>query len=243
MTQESNVTEILTGDPGSEEFSILSGYGTRSFYGDDLDDEKTRDKIIKEIVSQVRRCPEYGRYRDYLIDNLDMGNCSILTNLDAEELENAEVELHHYPFTLYDIVEMVIGQMEFERVRFSTMAVAHRVMASHWKNFIGLVPLVKTIHELVHAGQYFLDPRLVFGNWREFLIQNRKGLTESIANRLSVIVAGWESPELEILNKQVLSVIPRRWIANPITKEELLSSPEDYEENEYAADINEVLEG
>jgi hypothetical protein len=231
----------LSGDPGQESCGLMPGYGTRSFYGGALDDERGRVSFVREVVSQVRRCPEYARYRSYLLENLDMGGCSVLSGLSQEELESAELELHHHPLSLHDVVETVLGQMEADGARVTTMAVAHRAMAFHWRGAVGLVPLVKTVHELVHAGQFRIDPRMVYGDWRVLLAECRAGIPEAVADRLRMEVASWGTPASAELNARTMALAPQRWIESPPSREDLLSGPAAGGEDD--GDAETVLEG
>lgn len=235
--------DILEGSPIAERSDgAIEGYGTSAFYGDALYDERGRTSFIKEVVTQVRRCPEYGRYRAYLVENVDMDHCSILSNLSAEEVSAAELEIHHFPLGLYDIAELVLGQMESEGARISTMSVAHRVMAYHWRGMVGLVPLVKTLHEMAHAGQLRVDPRMVHGNWGALLDECRSGVTEHLAEKLRLEAASWNTGEAASLNARTLAVSLQRWTALPVTRTELLSVHQP-EQEEADGTADQVLEG
>jgi hypothetical protein len=185
---------------------ITSNYGNLSFYSDILIDDKAKVQFIKQCVSLVRKCSEYSRYRKFLLDNLNMDKCSILSNLTNEESSAAGLELHHAPLTLYDIVELILGQMEYNEERITTFAIANKVMVYHWRGLIGLVPLTETIHEAVHSGQIIVDPRSIFGNWQQLIDENRNGLTEHFVEKLKAIVNQWNSDEWKEKNKEALKL-------------------------------------
>jgi hypothetical protein len=204
----------------------VEGYGTRAFYHGALDDEKGRVSFIKEVVSQVRRCPEMSRYRGFLTENVQMDRCSVLSGLSAEESLAAGLELHHHPLTLYDVAELVLGKMEVDGDRITTMSVANRVMALHWQGKVGLVPLTGSLHELAHAGQLAIDPRSVYGDWPALLEAHSAGLTEHLADKLRAEVSSWRGDAAE-RNARLLEVIPQRWSALPPTRQSLLEGPEE----------------
>jgi hypothetical protein len=215
-------TELAEVQPGL----LVAPYGEMSFYGDALYDDKARVKFIKTIVAVVRKCPEYARYRSFLIENLDMDRCSILSELSPEEVTAAGLELHHAPLALYDITELVLGQMQVDEVRLTTFAVANRVMAYHWRGMVGLVPLTQTIHEAVHAGQVHVNPRSIFGNWQALLDENRGGITEHLAEKMRAIAASWDSEEAQEQNVRALTIGLQRWTVAAPNAAALLSAPE-----------------
>ena len=155
-----------------------------------------------------------------------MDRCSILSNLTPEEVGAAGLEIHHAPLGLYDICELVLGQMQVDQERITTFSVANRVMAYHWKGYVGLVSLTQTLHEAVHAGQLHVDPRTIFGNWQALLDENRAGLTEHLAEKLRAIAASWGSDEAQTQNARVLSVSLQRWAPQLPSAAMLLAGPE-----------------
>ena len=203
-----------------------TNYGTAQFYGDRLYDDRGRTSFIKVVVSMVRKCPEYSRYRTFLLENLDMDRCSVLSELTPEEVSAAGLEIHHAPLGLYDICELVLGQMQVDEERITTFSVANRVMAYHWMGKVGLVPLTQTIHEAVHAGQVHVDPRTIFGNWQALLDENRGGLTEHLVEKMRAIAASWGSDEAREQNARALAVSLQRWSAIPTTVSSMLALPE-----------------
>jgi hypothetical protein len=223
-----NNADTQTRTPPQENDAVvtLPTYGTPSFYGGALLDEAERTKFLKEIVSTARKSPEYARYRQFLIENLDMGNCSILSGLSDEESRTAGLELHHAPLDLYSIAELVLGQMEYDGDRITTMAAANRVMAYHWRGMVGLVPVVESVHEMLHTGQLRLDPRMIHGNWQGLLSECAHGITEHLAEKLRTMAETWSEGVAEY-NAQALSVNLQRWVALPVTTEMLLEGPPD----------------
>ena len=225
MTDIATIVDTPLSTGGVAEVAITN-YGEAAFYGDALYDDKGRTKFIKKIVQTVRSCPEYARYRTFLLENLDMDRCSVLSELTPEEVSAAGLEIHHAPLGLYDICELVLGQMQVDEERITTFSVANRVMAYHWMGKVGLVPLTQTIHEAVHAGQVHVDPRTIFGNWQALLDENRGGLTEHLVEKMRAIAASWGSDEAREQNARALAVSLQRWSAIPTTVSSMLALPE-----------------
>lgn len=229
MSEESifQLTELVENEDLSNLPSLAPEYGEVAFYADMLYDDKGRTKFIKEAVSTIRKCPEYSRYRSFLLENLDMDRCSILSNLTPEEVSAAGLELHHAPLGLYDITELVLGQMQVDGQRITSFALANRVMGYHWRGMVGLVPLTQTLHEAVHAGQVHVDPRSIFGNWQGLLDENRAGLTEHLVEKLRAMASSWGTEEAQEQNARALSVSLQQWAIAPPTAANLLQAPQE----------------
>jgi len=220
------ITPTLTGDPPPEaQPTLLEVYGTPRLYGTTLYDDRGRTSFIKQVVTTCRRSPEMARYRSFLVENLDMHRCAVLSQLTDEECAAGKLELHHWPISLFSVVELVLGQMEYDEERITTFAVAHRVMAYHWRGMVGLVPLMESIHQMAHAMQLQLDPRWAYGNWQGLLNECRAGMTEELATRLAAEFASWGREEAAETNARLLQVLPQRWTAVPVTAARLLASP------------------
>ena len=92
-----------------------------------------------------------------------------MTNLDVD------IELHHYPLNLFQIVETVMNYHVIHGDRFTSFSLALEILQLHYQNKIGLVPLDKTNHELAHNYSIFLSSKQIFGNRKEFVKQYAEG--------------------------------------------------------------------
>lgn len=132
-------------------------------------EEEIDDKLVKYVERLVRSSNEYRRYIKYLKDELDMTRCKFLEKIDCNEMK-VSIEFHHFPVTLYDIVEAILRK----QVRLangtgvSCFLVAAEVVELHYKNMIGLVPLTKTTHELAHSKSLIIPTSYVYGNYNDF---------------------------------------------------------------------------
>lgn len=151
-------------------------------------------KIIKKIESSIRQSYEYKEYIKTLKYEFDMSQCKFFKNLDISE-EKFSLEFHHYPLTLYDIVEIVINNklyqygkdmQEFSKT-FDIFEISNEIVEQHYLNNIGLVPLSKTIHELVHSGQIFipLNKNYVFGNYDKFLEKYKYAISTELIDKIN----------------------------------------------------------
>lgn len=138
-----------------------------SFYFNSFSDIKAIKKFIKNIESRIRASNEYKDYIGHLNNSIGINRCSIFGNITNED--EVSLEFHHYPFTLYEIVEIVINDKVKKGEQFTSFDIIDTVLDLHAKNMIGLVKLSKTAHELVHAGQIFVKLDSVFGKVNDFI--------------------------------------------------------------------------
>ena len=135
-------------------------------YFHDENNIKMIQRYIKKIEKDIRKSDEYSKYIGYLNNEIGIDRCSIKGNIKGSD---ATLEFHHYPFTLYDIVEIVMNKYIIENKKFTTFTITEEIMKLHYDNKIGLVKLSKTMHELVHSGEIFIPLDSIFGNVNEFI--------------------------------------------------------------------------
>lgn len=152
----------------------------------DLDDTN----CIKKFVKFARSSNEYQRYFRYLKQNLDMTRCSYLPYVTTG-LGGLHIELHHSPFTMFDITKAVCARCLEEYGSANEFDVAEEVMMLHYENLVGLIPVSPTVHELIHSEAFDVHPGLTYGYWKEFVKRYRKYFTEDLELKLKDLEA-WE---------------------------------------------------
>ena len=128
-------------------------------------DGKDTKRFIKNVERLVRTSPSYKLYIAYLSDQ-GLVNDVVYSKITSEK---ATLEFHHYPFTLYDIVEIIVNYHLKHKEKFTSLSIAEEVIQCHFDNLIGLARLSKTSHQLTHAGKLFVPLDSVFGNVNEFV--------------------------------------------------------------------------
>lgn len=138
---------------------------------------KSEDILVKSIEKIIRKSLEYRKYIGILKTEFDLSKCKFITKVDLES--KVGLEMHHYPFTLFDITKGVLRGLYGEphpstglySENVNVFKVADTVMKLHYEGKIGIVPLSLTVHELAHNGRIFipLTDKYVFGNWRDLL--------------------------------------------------------------------------
>ena len=157
-----------------------------NFY--EYDDEKKLKRYIKSIESIIRSSIEYRGYIKYLKEEQDLTACKFLSHVDGKDMKGVSIEFHHYPFNLYEIVDTVLKkQTDFYNHPTSTFEVANEVMRIHYENMIGLVPLTKTVHELAHNGEVFINLNLVYGNVKKFIDDYNEYISQELFDALETL--------------------------------------------------------
>lgn len=134
-----------------------------------LEDDKDYEKYIKDIEKEARRSFEYRVFIKYLRENMDMNKCSFLKGVSNEETFDIKIEIHHYPFTLHDVAEIVYRKRCFYAESLNLQMVTKEVMILHYRLLIGLIPLSETVHQLAHSGRLFIPVDRVLGRYNLFL--------------------------------------------------------------------------
>lgn len=134
-----------------------------------LEDDKEYEQYIKDIEKEARKSFEYRAFIKYLRENMDMNKCSFIKGVSNDETFDIKIEIHHYPFSLRDIVEIVYRKRSSYNESLNVQMVTKEVMELHYKLLIGLIPLSETVHQLAHSGRIFIPVDRVLGRYNLFL--------------------------------------------------------------------------
>jgi hypothetical protein len=181
----------------------MDGYFQEKFYFQDIYDNKKLQKFIKSVEAQVRTSNEYSNYIGFLVNEIGLDHCAILGNI---EKDFATVEMHHYPYTLYDIVYLNISRNIVLNKNFNSFTVVNEVLQDHYNNIIGVTPLAKTVHQLVHAGEIFINLSQVYGDINKFNEKYSFAMTDEMIEKFNQLVA-YSAKNLEYSETDVLKKI------------------------------------
>lgn len=149
--------------------------------------DKDKLKLIKTVESIVRRSLEYKQYIRFLRDEIDMTACSYFANIsNADGHKRVSIEIHHEPFTLFDITQIVLEKFIANDEDINPLLIASEVMSLHYKNMVGLLPLSVTAHQLVHDGKLFVPLQNVYGDYIKFLQEYSEYIPSDIHNMLEI---------------------------------------------------------
>lgn len=169
-----------------------------------LDDEKDYKKFISDVERSVRKSFEYRNFINYLRDNMQMNQCAYLEGVNNTEGFDIKIEIHHYPFTLYDIAQIVTKKRIYYKESISLNMVAKEITKLHYQLLVGLIPLSETVHELVHAGRLFIDVNKVIGNYNTFVNMYQPFIDPELIEMLDRIEKYSNEQRSDLLNNVVL---------------------------------------
>lgn len=171
--------------------------------------DKQRVKLIKTIESYCRSAMEYTDVITYLRKYVNMDQCTFLDNFKAGS-KRGMIEIHHAPYTLFSIVDIVMRKQEEQLGYIDEFIVAEEVMRLHYMGLVGLVPLSITVHQLVHDGQIHVPLWCVYGRFVEFTKKYYDWIPDEIISALSEEIKlsrkFREDPEALKENSRILEV-------------------------------------
>lgn len=151
--------------------------------------ERERVKFIKMCESIIRKSMEYKEYIKFLKQNMDMNKCIVLKGLNIENGKRYSIEIHHEPFTLFDIVETVISKREENDESINPFFIADEVMELHYDEKVGLVPLAKTMHQLVSDDKIFIPLQLIYHKYDKFYEEYEMYMSQRLKEKIDLKVS------------------------------------------------------
>ena len=121
-------------------------------YYDNLDifeNDKEMSHFIIRSKYLIRGSYEYKKLIKFLKKYRGMYCCGIHNNLTT--WDGFPIEVHHTPFTLEDIVYIVLTKRYKREESICMSDIADEVMALHYMGLVGLYPLCSTCHEYAHG--------------------------------------------------------------------------------------------
>lgn len=147
---------------------------------------KQKLKFIKKVEMLVRSSQEYKQYSEYLKKYVDMTMCSFFNGITTKNSRKVRIEIHHEPFTLFDLVSIVLEKWTQRGDKINHLLIAEEVMKIHFRGRVGLIPLSLTAHQLVHDGKLFIPLQYVYGDVIEFVKEYEQFISEDLMGTLQV---------------------------------------------------------
>lgn len=167
----------------------------------DIFDPKDFNKYILQIKREVRNSFEYRELISYLRNSIDMNACAVYEKVNNISTFAIKIEIHHHPFTLEDIVLTIFNKRSALGESLLVDDVAEEVMREHYLMIVGLIPLSKTVHELVHNGFYFIPMDKVFGCVNEYIEKYKQFMPPEQLELLEENISATESYNAEEYKK------------------------------------------
>lgn len=140
----------------------VEGYLKEFLYFKDYFDDKKFNKFLKKTEYLIRHSDSYKSFIG-ACHSKGLDKCAILGNVKIGKKTN--IEIHHYPFTLYDIVMLCVQKHIKNNDNYTSITIAKEILQDHHDGLISVVPLCKTIHQLVHDGVIFISLNSCYGNF------------------------------------------------------------------------------
>lgn len=173
-----------------------------------LNTDKDKIKYIKRIEQLVRSSMEYRDYIAYLKEYVNMTHCAFFNNVENAQGSRVRIEIHHEPLTLFDIVKTVINKFLEESIPLNDLFIADEVMELHYTNKVGLIPLSKSLHQIIHNSNEIIIPLgLIYGEYKQFLEEYNDYLDEEILDKIEMKINQTRSFNEEMANKLTPSYV------------------------------------
>ena len=173
----------------------------------DLYNEKDFKKYIADIERIVRQSREYKTFIQYLRSFMNMNHSYFMPNVSNIDTTKIKIELHHTPFTLYDIVMTIFNKRKDNDESLSCFLVAKEVCYIHYFLYVGLIPLSKTEHKLAHKQSLFVPIDKVLGRYDKFIEMYDKYIPEDAMARYNTYKEMTNNYNF-IQNTQILNLKP-----------------------------------
>jgi hypothetical protein len=167
--------------------------------------DRDKVKFVKTVERVVRGSQEYKQYVAFLRKEVDMTMCSYFTNISKRDGAKVSIEIHHEPFTLYDITLIVVEKWIAEGMKINPILIAEEVMKLHYQGKVGLIPLSLTVHDLVHEGKIFIPLQNVYGDFISFLEEYEPYISQDLQDILEIklkMSRDVEAQDISILEKK-----------------------------------------
>ena len=154
-----------------------------------FDSEASYKKFGRNCEMLIRRSIEYKLWRNYIIDVLKINKCMITDEVISE----VTIEVHHHVPSMYTLVNALINKKIQEGEEFSTFDICIEAIELHFKNKLGYVTLLSSMHEKFHNGALDIPIEFVKGDYGYFLSNFMNYLDDEDIDRLQHRLAIKES--------------------------------------------------
>lgn len=156
-----------------------------------LNTDKDRVKYIKRVEGVIRTSLEYKEYIRYLKEFIGLDSCVFFQNVTSNSTKGnrskVHIEIHHEPLTLYDITNTVYQKYMDTGEPINDLVIAEEVMKLHYENKVGLVPVSKTAHEMVHnSSKLFVPLTMCYGEYSKFFEEYEEWIDDSLYEKLQL---------------------------------------------------------
>lgn len=141
---------------------------------------KDKDRWINACERIVRSSYEYKHLIDMLKTVRGMKHCSFFPSFSRDKYPRAKfrIEVHHEPFTLYSIIDVVLNDWLMRDQVPDMFQIAEEVMELHYRGLVGLIPVSLTVHQAIHKGKVIVPLQMIDERWYKFIDEYSNSLEE-----------------------------------------------------------------
>lgn len=188
---------------------------------------KSRYKYINAVKALVRKTPEYRQYIEFLKKHRGLHRSHVLPAASIGNGKKYSIEIHHEPFSLFEIIDIVLTKRETLGESTGLLHVAEEVLELHYDGKVGLVPLDITTHELCEKGKLFIPLQDIYQRYDLFFdeydaiceipekIKNMLELKIELSEKIEsgLVMTDMINPEFTYLeiNGQMYPEVPEEW--------------------------------
>ena len=128
------------------------------------------DSLLYHInyIERIIRSSEYYKvWREWNKEHED-STIDAIEKIQTQDFKKLSLELHHYPYTLFDIVQYVGRKLIDDKEETDPFEIAKIVIEEHLLGNIGYLPLLITDHQKYHSQLLELEEKHIKGNYKEF---------------------------------------------------------------------------
>jgi hypothetical protein len=163
-------------------------------------------ELIKYFTLSIRRTPEFRSFIGFLKNYLDINKCSFYEDYSMKN--GFIIELHHHPFSLFDICEAVAKKRLEKDGYVETYLALEEVMLLHYQFLVGLTPLNPTAHDLAHNEDLEIPPQIIVGEYKQLYNEYFPYLSHTAIKKYDKLITQEKQKPLfpEILKLKPLSL-------------------------------------
>ena len=204
---ETQLTEYKSDNGERHDILVLDNIQPMQCDEYDLYNPKEFKTYVDHVEDSVRKSMEYEEFIMYLRNYMDMNRCALFQNVNNIETTKIKIEIHHHPYTLHDIVLTIYNKRCNYGESLERELVAKEAMYIHYFLYVGLIPLAKTTHEMVHNNVLFIPLNIVLGKYEEFRKQYEEFIPPEVKDKIASYETLTKTYNSE-MNRRVLEVAP-----------------------------------
>ena len=148
---------------------------------------KERYKYCTTVKMLVRSTSEYREYIKFLKKYMNMDKCVVFPNLQTDS-KRYSIELHHCPFTLMEIINVVVTKRQELGESLNPYLVAEEVLELHYDDKVGLINLSITAHELAEKGRIFIPLQRIYQRYDLFVNEYEEYMDSTLKQKIMLII-------------------------------------------------------